>query len=78
MPIIGLSELDRTVRQLSLSWGVDALLTPPAQDRNATVHDLAAFVRDRGAVRSGDLVAVSWGSEGGGRQTDSLRLVRVP
>lgn len=78
MPIIGLSELDRTVRQLSLSWGVDALLAPPAQDRNATVHDLAAFVRDRGAVRSGDLVAVSWGSEGGGRQTDSLRLVRVP
>ena len=78
MPIIGLSTSPRTVQQLSLSWGVDAMVAPSAPDRNASVHNLAILARDKGAVRSGDLVAVSWGSEAGGRQTDSLRLIRVP
>lgn len=78
MPIIGLSTLPRTVAQLNLSWGVTAIEAPPAPDRNASVHNLAELVRNHGMVRTGDLVAVSWGSEGGGRQTDSLRLVRVP
>lgn len=78
MPIVGLSTSERTNRQLALSWGVTPLLVPPAPDRNATVEHLAALVRDAGIVRSGDLVAVLWGSEAGGRKTDSLRLVRVP
>lgn len=78
MPIVALSTLPRTVAQLTLSWGVTPFEAPPAPDRNASVHNLASLVRDRGLVRSGDLVAVSWGSEVGGRQTDSLRLVHVP
>ena len=69
---------ERTVRQLSLSWGarcfpIEAL---PIDDMIVRALELA---RIRGEVRSGDLVAVLAGSpEYQGRATDTLRLMRVP
>jgi len=77
MGIIGLSPSTRTVNQLALSWGVTPMVAP-ARDDDMAVDDLAIRVRDTGQVRSGDLVAVVWGSGSGVRKTDTVRLLRVP
>lgn len=50
----------------------------PSQNDDSKVDDLATRVRDSGHVRSGDLIAVVWGSGIGVRKTDTVRLLRVP
>lgn len=77
MGIIGLSPSQRTVNQLALSWGVTPMGAPSHND-DSKVDDLATRVRDSGHVRSGDLIAVVWGSGVGVRKTDTVRLLRVP
>ncbi len=79
MPILAFSPNDRTVRQLSLSWGTTPLPAPAAADSLDMMESLVAAARDQGHVRSGDLVAVLAGAgTGRSRATDLLRLVRVP
>lgn len=80
MPILGFSPDERTIRQLSLSWGTTPLLGLSLGDSLATTDSLVLAARDQGHVRSGDLVAVlaGAGGAGGARCTDMLRLVRVP
>lgn len=80
MPILGFSPNERTVRQLTLSWGTTPLAAPPAADSLQMMDSLVVAARDQGYVRSGDLVAVlaGAGSSGIRNSTDLLRLVRVP
>ncbi|MEZ5381301.1 MAG: pyruvate kinase [Microthrixaceae bacterium] len=78
MGIIGLSPSPRTVNQLALSWGVSPMVTSHGDDEMAMVDDLTVRVRDAGHVRSGDLIAVVWGSGSEVRKTDTVRLLRVP
>jgi pyruvate kinase len=79
MPILAFSPNDRTVRQLTLSWGTTPLAAPSAADSLGMMESLVTSARDQGFVRSGDLVAVLAGAALGGHQaTDLLRLVRVP
>jgi pyruvate kinase len=80
MPILGFSPNDRTVRQLTMSWGTIPLHAPVVADSLEMMQDLVTAARDQGHVRSGDIVAVlaGAGTTTSTRATDLLRLIRVP
>ena len=66
------------MRQLSLSWGVEAHHIEQLPI-DAMVDRALALCRLRGDLRAGDLVAFLSGSENHqGLATDTLRLIRVP
>jgi hypothetical protein len=76
--ILAFSPDERTVRQLSISWGARAYPIE-ALPIEAMISRALELARTRGEVRSGDLVAVLAGSpEHHGKATDTLRLMRVP
>jgi pyruvate kinase len=63
VPILALTDVERTYHQLALVWGVFPELVPRAQHRNydeTVAHALAAVVR-RGLARPGDRVIVTAG-----------------
>ncbi|MEZ5268525.1 MAG: pyruvate kinase [Microthrixaceae bacterium] len=76
MPIIGFSPRDRTVRQLTLSWGTVPVRASGHVNSIETMDEMILAAREAGHVRSGDIVAVLAGT--GGRSTDMLRLAEVP
>jgi len=78
VPLLAATPSLRTARQLSIAWGISTMLT----GRHSTTDDIVWFAVkaavDRGAVKSGDLVAVLVGSPTEpDAVTDTLRLVRV-
>lgn len=77
--IIGFSTNERTVRQLSMSWGS----VPYHLDANDTADHLVptaiAEALRLGEVKPGDLVVLLFSTgEFKGRATDTLRLLRIP
>lgn len=80
MKILGFSLNDRTVRQLTMSWGTIPLHAPLSADSLEVMDELVTAARDQGHVRSGDVVAVlaGAGTASASKATDLLRLVRVP
>ncbi len=77
-PIIAFSPDERTVRQLSLSWGAEAHLIEPLPT-DEMIERALEIGRLRGDLRTGDLVAFLSGSASHhGLATDTLRLMRVP
>lgn len=79
MPIIAFSPRDRTVRQLTISWGATPLLAPGRVEDVQAMDELVCIARNRGHVRTGEVVAVLAGAGGAGvHATDVLRLMRVP
>jgi pyruvate kinase len=79
MPIIAFSPQQRTVQQLSLSWGTTALFAPHRVDDLSMMDELVCIARDQGLVRSGEVVAVLAGAGGKGvHATDVLRMMHVP
>ena len=78
VPILGFSADPRTVRQLTLSWGVEPVHIADEVAYESRVADAVEVARDLGHVRSGDLVAVLAGINPAMRSTDVLRLLRVP
>lgn len=79
MPIIAFSPQERTTRQLTLSWGATPIDAPHRVDDMAAMDQLVCMARDRGYVRSGEVVAVLAGAGGGGvHAADVLRMCHVP
>ena len=78
MQILGFSPDERTVRQLSLSWGATPLLIDAIDDMESTVQRALRSARDGGYIKSGDLVAVLAGSSATAGMTDTLRMLRCP
>ena len=76
--ILGLSANERTVRQLTLSWGTTPLHLPEEGDLENRVFEALAVARDRGEVSAGDLVGVLAGTDVRSRSTNVLRVERVP
>lgn len=76
--ILGFSADERTVRQLTLSWGATPIALDPHGDPADQVELAIESARALGHIRSGDTVAVLAGAHGRSRATDQLRLVRVP
>ncbi|CAA9257656.1 MAG: Pyruvate kinase [uncultured Acidimicrobiales bacterium] len=78
VPIFAVSPLERTARQLSLSWGVTPLASAEYTSTDEIVWYAVESAVQQGLVKSGDVVAVLAGSpEDPEPVTDSLRLVRV-
>ncbi len=76
--IVGLSADERTVRQLTLSWGTEPIHLPEEGNLDDRVGAALAVARDRGAVAAGDLVGVLAGTDVQSRSTNALRVERVP
>jgi pyruvate kinase len=77
-PILALTPLPRTARQLALAWGIRSQVMDTHGTTDEIVwHAVEAAVND-GLVRAGDLVGVLVGSPTDADPvTDVLRLVRV-
>ncbi|MDE0654889.1 MAG: pyruvate kinase [bacterium] len=78
VPVLGFSADPRTVRQLTLSWGVEPICLASEIAYESRVADAVQAATDLGHIRPGDLVAVLAGINPATRSTDVLRLVRVP
>jgi pyruvate kinase len=76
--ILGFSPEERTVRQLTMSWGATPILLDRIEDIESTVQRAVRAARDGGHVRPGDLVAVLAGSTAKAGVTDTLRMLRCP
>lgn len=77
-PILAFSPEDRTLRQLTMSWGANPMKIDRIDDNRTTVEEVLALAKAQGHIRSGDTVAVLAGMDGKSAATDSLRLVRCP
>jgi pyruvate kinase len=76
--ILGYSADPRTVRQLTMSWGVTPYLIDGGTSTDVMVRQAVEFAREHGEVRVGDLVAVLSGSpDYKGQATDTLKLMRI-
>lgn len=76
--ILAFTPYERTVNQLTLSWGATPVLIEESTNSDDLVRDVVVLARDAGYVSSGDLVAVLAGSSLKTHATDVLRFVRVP
>src|SRR4051794_19403939 len=78
MPIVGVTPSERTAAQLSLSWGVDAMVVGEASSTDEIVWFAVQAAVRAGYAESGDVVVVLAGSPIEPEPaTDTLRLVRV-
>jgi pyruvate kinase len=77
-PILGFSPEERTIRQLTMSWGATPIKIDRIDDNLTTVHTVMELAKAAGHIRSGDIVAVLGGSTGSVAATDTLRMVRCP
>ncbi len=73
-PILGFSTSERTVQQLTLSWGVIPMLASESGNYEARASEALSMAKKEGHVVPGDVVAVVAGMT---EATDVLRLVRV-
>jgi len=77
VPILGFTPDERVLRQLAISWGATALPLSGFADNEEMVREAVTTARDRGLVRTGDIVVVLAGIDGHSRTTDVLRVVQV-
>jgi pyruvate kinase len=76
--ILGLSANERTVRQLTLSWGTEPLYLPEQGDIALRAAAALVAARDQGGVAAGELVGILAGTNIRSRSTNVLRIERVP
>lgn len=76
--IIAFSPEERTIRQLTLSWGTTPLSIDRIEDNAEMVQNVLLLAKQHGHIRTGDVVAVLAGSTATVGATDTLRLVRCP
>jgi len=75
--ILGFSTNERTVQQLTLSWGVTPLLLESNGSYEDRVSGAVSQALAGGYIKTGELVAVLAGIDQRSKSTDVLRLVRV-
>ncbi|HEY5274792.1 MAG TPA: pyruvate kinase [Acidimicrobiales bacterium] len=79
MPIVAVTPSERTLRQLSMSWGVEALLTDTTADTDEDIWRAIQRVVTAGYAASGDVVIVLAGSPyETAPVADTMRVVRIP
>lgn len=76
--IIGFSPDERTVRQLTLSWGATPILIDKIGDNNEQVANALETAKSLGHIHSGEVVAILGGSTATVGSTDTLRMSRCP
>ncbi len=77
-PILGFSPEERTIRQLTMSWGATPIKIDRIDDNATSVTKALELAKAQGHIRTGDVVAVLAGSTANIGATDSLRMVRCP
>lgn len=77
-PILAFTPEDRTMRQLTMSWGATPIKIDRIDDNVVTVHRVLELAKADGHIRAGDIVAVLGGSSATIGATDTLRMVRCP
>ena len=77
VPILGMTTDERTAQQLTLSWGVTPVQIEPEWSYEFRVNKAVEHAKERGLLRSGDLIGVLAGMAGDARATDVLRVMRV-
>lgn len=77
-PILGFSPEERTVRQLTMSWGATPIKIDRIDDNDTMALKVLEIAKARGHIRTGDVVAVLGGSSATIGATDTLRMVRCP
>ena len=77
VPILGFTPDPRVRRQLSISWGATPLPLTAFAENEDMVREAVTTARDRGVVRTGDIVVVLAGIDGRSRTTDVLRVMQV-
>jgi len=77
-PILGFSPEERTIRQLTMSWGATPIKIDRIENNAASVTKALELAKAQGHIRTGDVVAVLAGSTANIGATDSLRMVRCP
>lgn len=75
--ILGFSPDERTINQLTLSWGAIPLPLTQFASNEEMVTEAVAVAKAQGHVRPGDVVTVLAGSDARSRATDVLRVVNV-
>ena len=77
--LLGLSDRERTVRQLSSSWGVTPLQFEAGDaDYEERVRLAVNLAKRERYIASGDLIGVLAGISSSSRATDTFRMLRVP
>ncbi len=78
--IVGFSHNQRTVNQLTMSWGtVPYLLDDVGGDETENARRAIECALANGEIQTGDLVVIAGGSSlYDGRVTDNVRIIRVP
>ncbi len=78
VPIIAFSPIERTVRQLALSWGVSAVLGSDSSSSREQLDEALMAVRGHYGIASGDLVVITSGQSTVARATNTLRVEVIP
>lgn len=76
--IIALSHNNRTVHQLTVSWGVTSVLVDDKGSNDEMVSQALSVACDKGYCKPGDIVAVLAGINNRSPSSNVLRLERVP
>ncbi len=75
VPIIAISDSERVIRQLSLSWGVYAILAPKMTSTDNMFNICTQIAKNTGLVKSGDLAVLTAGIPLG--KVGSTNLLKV-
>jgi pyruvate kinase len=79
MPIVAVTPHERTLRQLQMSWGVEALVSEQAGNTDDGIWNAVQEAVKAGYAAKGDVVVVIAGSPyEKDPVADTLRLVRIP
>jgi pyruvate kinase len=75
--ILAFSPDERTINQLTLSWGAVPLPLTQFASNDEMVTEAVAVAKAQGHVRPGDVVTVLAGTDARSRATDVLRVIHV-
>jgi len=78
VPIYAFSPDPRTVNQLTLSWGTTPFKTEERTSAEELVREALTITREAHDLQTGDTVIVISGQSTRSRETDTLRIMRIP
>ncbi|SDB80173.1 pyruvate kinase [Raineyella antarctica] len=78
IPIVAFSPLEKTQRELTLSWGIPTILVPSVETTDDMVRQVDQKLKEKGVVQDGERVVIVAGTPAGrpGR-TNSLRVHKI-
>ena len=76
-PILAFTPQERTLKQLTMSWGATPFKIDRIGETDETITTSIRLAKESGHIRPGDRVAVLGGSSAKAVMTDTLRMIRV-